>query len=66
MLSKELHYVIGFYITIYNVVHNLDIDECRLNKHDCSDKASCVNTPGSYKCICKEGSVGDGRTCIGR
>ncbi|ODM98691.1 Multiple epidermal growth factor-like domains protein 8 [Orchesella cincta] len=41
-----------------------DVDECVLNLHDCNHpNATCVNTPGSYKCICNRGYTGDGRSC---
>ena len=42
-----------------------DIDECTLNLDNCSEQASCSNTPGSYNCTCNEGFSGDGRTCEG-
>lgn len=43
----------------------LDIDECRVNKGGCSD--SCLNTHGSFECICLEGFhvAADERTCVG-
>lgn len=37
-----------------------DIDECALGIHKCVDPHMvCVNTPGSYKCVCKKGFVID-------
>ena len=42
-----------------------DIDECLTNNSGCDQ--TCVNTPGSFDCKCKEGYVlGDnGKTCAG-
>ncbi|KAJ4700824.1 Wall-associated receptor kinase [Melia azedarach] len=35
-----------------------DIDECHLNKHNCTHE--CVNEGGSFKCRCRKGYHGDG------
>ncbi|MBA0870397.1 hypothetical protein Goshw_011841 [Gossypium schwendimanii] len=37
-----------------------DIDECETQK-PCYEFGTCHNTPGSYKCSCREGFEGDGR-----
>ena len=42
-----------------------DVDECTTAKHRCDDNADCVNTHGSYNCICKLGYTGDGFNCRG-
>ena len=41
----------------------LDIDECSGDKNNCDPDAICTNIEGSYNCTCKEGFVGDGRSC---
>ncbi|GFT09895.1 epidermal growth factor-like protein 8 [Nephila pilipes] len=40
-----------------------DIDECAKRKDDCDH--DCINTPGSFKCVCRDGYVlqEDGKTC---
>lgn len=54
-----------------------DLDECAIlaslpntqndtNLRSCHEKASCVNTVGSYRCDCIRGYAGDGFACIGR
>ena len=54
----------------------LDLDECPIlaslpspqndtNLRSCHEKATCVNTVGSYRCECIRGYAGDGFTCIG-
>lgn len=42
-----------------------DIDECVDTAHDCDVNAECVNTPGSFDCICNSGHTGDGLLCSG-
>ena len=36
-----------------------DINECNASPRPCDDvRQTCVNTPGSYKCLCKPGYTG--------
>lgn len=44
----------------------VDVDECEIGAHNCDMHASCVNVPGSFKCSCREGWVGNGIKCIGK
>ncbi|CAH3023118.1 unnamed protein product, partial [Porites evermanni] len=38
-----------------------DIDECSDGSFECNPLASCINTYGSYACICPDGYKGGGR-----
>lgn len=44
-----------------------DVDECKYEgmrsifRHQCSEEARCINTLGSYECICKPGYNGTGK-----
>lgn len=40
-----------------------DVDECSSGQNQCSSFATCYNTPGSYKCKCKDGYRGMGHDC---
>ena len=42
-----------------------DIDECKIGNGRCEHK--CINTDGSYYCMCKRGykQAADGRRCRG-
>ena len=44
-----------------------DINECTENQHDC-DRAGgqCINTQGTYLCICISGYAGNGVNCTGK
>ena len=44
----------------------LDIDECSLGTHGCSENAICTNTFSSYTCECKDGYTGNGFICSGK
>ncbi|XP_072266268.1 uncharacterized protein [Pyxicephalus adspersus] len=46
-------------------LHCTDYDECSTKNNSCSEYAYCNNTIGSYNCTCKEGFIGDGRSCCG-
>ena len=39
----------------------IDIDECSDGSSNCTTDSTCLNTQGSYSCICPEGYSGDGR-----
>ncbi len=43
----------------------IDIDECSASVSVCDANANCHNTPGGYRCSCKAGFTGDGKTCAG-
>ncbi|CAG0913973.1 unnamed protein product [Notodromas monacha] len=43
-----------------------DVDECRLGLHDCHPDAECLNTRGHFRCACKRGFAGDGRSVCER
>jgi hypothetical protein len=44
----------------------LDIDECSDGSDNCDDtNAMCMNTQGSFTCMCNVGFSGDGVTCEG-
>ena len=34
--------------------------------HTCDDsaRAYCINTEGSYECVCKPGYIGNGESCV--
>ena len=48
---------------------SMDGDEC-ININGCNDanicplKTDCVDSPGSYECVCKVGYVNDSRGCL--
>ena len=41
----------------------LDIDECLSEEAECGPDAYCLNTEGSYECLCNDGYEGDGVEC---
>ena len=40
-----------------------DVDECFEGFNDCHIFADCLNTVGSYQCICSNGYIGNGTDC---
>lgn len=43
-----------------------DIDECVRKRHGCEHE--CINIPGSYRCLCKDGFTlqADRRSCLSK
>ena len=44
---------------------SLDINECAEGTHNCDVNSDCINTGGSYQCVCRTGYDGNGRVCRG-
>ncbi|KAK2157060.1 hypothetical protein NP493_1917g00009 [Ridgeia piscesae] len=40
-----------------------DVDECNMNTDSCTDLQLCINTPGSFKCECKQGYRMENEIC---
>ena len=44
-----------------------DIDECDVNNVECAPNAACMNTEGSFMCVCDPGFTGNGSAmCTGK
>ena len=43
-----------------------DLDECLFSTHACDRNSACVDTDGSYNCVCFDGYKGNGFTCTGK
>ena len=46
------------------MILSTDLDECISSP--CYINATCVNTKGSFKCVCNPGYTGNGFECDGR
>ena len=46
-----------------DIFQSSDLDECNTNQDACDSKASCINTVGSYTCLCDSSYQGDGFEC---
>ena len=64
-LLYKLQIKIQTVILIFKLFIIADIDECSEGSHTCDENANCTNTNGSFKCDCKVGFSGNGKTCEG-
>lgn len=54
-----------FFLNFFSSILFLDTDECNLSEKVCTkENEDCVNTPGSYKCVCSEGFEDKDGTCV--
>ena len=53
------------YVIMYVHIHSADIDECASDRANCDVNADCINTRGSFQCICRSGYQGSGQVCTG-
>ena len=58
-------YTYGDYLYWLFWIDFVDVNECNASVSVCDINANCKNTLGSYRCSCKAGFTGDGKTCTG-
>ena len=46
-------------------LYSTDIDECTRGTDNCDVNADCINTEGSFQCVCRAGYEGTGQECTG-
>ena len=44
---------------------SVDVNECSVNANICGTNGSCVNTAGSYECLCDRGYMIYQNVCMG-
>jgi len=64
MNSTHEHHVRNYALNLS--CDDVDIDECAADNGGCSSEATCINTPGSFKCTCLPGYRGCGFNCTGK
>ena len=66
MLDALVSILINVFIHVTSTIHFAlaDFDECETNP--CHINATCVNTDGSFKCLCNSGYTGSGFQCSGK
>ena len=52
-------------VKFLHIILSLDIDECTSGTSNCKANAHCINTIGSYKCVCDTGYIGHCEACEG-
>jgi hypothetical protein len=60
------HYCMYFMKINRFIIFFPDVDECELEIHNCDVNAECIDTVGSYECVCNQGYSGDGINCTSR
>jgi hypothetical protein len=67
MVSFLLSQIVFFnkWLKLLLYIYIKDINECELSRDNCSSKAECLNTEGSFACKCLKGYRGDGVLCKG-
>ena len=46
-------------------INSTEIDECASDTDNCDINADCINTGGSFECVCRTGYEGNGQVCTG-
>ena len=62
-MSVSNNHLCGFTNLMFQYSY-LDVDECAQN-NPCGSAGACVDTNGSYVCMCQEGYTFNSVTCIG-
>ena len=42
---------------------SIDFNECKGETHNCDPRATCLDTSGSFLCVCNNGWRGGGEEC---
>lgn len=68
LIARVFSYTRPSFSSLLCSFNSSDVNECDDHPNYCQVGGQCVNTPGSYRCLCKQGyEVGNGGShCIGK
>lgn len=66
-ISPTQFHLLQVFLVYLSMLFFLDVDECASGNGMLCRNGQCVNTIGSFQCLCNEGYevALDGRTCVG-
>ena len=65
--SKYMYTCIDGWIYHATFLWMADVNECQTGfNNDCSEVATCINTPGSHDCVCSNGYIMIDIDCFGK
>ena len=65
--SVEVSWYVLIFVTEESIqyINSTEIDECASDTDNCDINADCINTGGSFECVCRTGYEGNGQVCTG-
>ena len=54
---------LSLFVFVFEASSFLDINECEMDISLCDGNATCIDTEGSFLCVCNSGYSGNGSSC---
>ena len=62
-MERIVQVCLSLFVFVFEVSSFLDINECEMVISPCDGNATCIDTEGSFLCVCNSGYSGNGSFC---